>query len=173
MLSHRLKAKKSRITVTTPVSMNRCGSPCRFRKKDLETGKALSGARFAVYEWNQEQQNYVPYAAWPELVTAINGEAVSGKLYYQKKNEGKFRLQETQPPKNYFGDYVDGEKEKGLKFYDFRITAQNAGQSLELTNNGKQTGFVNTPQMASIAVKKNRRGLNRSQRFGGGCDISL
>lgn len=29
--------------------------------------------------------------AWPELVTAINGEAVSGKLYYQKKNEGKFR----------------------------------------------------------------------------------
>lgn len=87
-------------------------------------------------------------------MTAINGEAVSGKLYYQKKNEGKFRLQETQPPKNYFGDYVDGEKEKGLKFYDFRVTAQNAGQSLELTNNGKQTGFVNTPQMASIAVKK-------------------
>lgn len=126
----------------------------QIQKKDLETGKALSGARFAVYEWNQEQQNYVPYAAWPELVTAINGEAVSGKLYYQKKNEGKFRLQETQPPKNYFGDYVDGEKEKGLKFYDFRITAQNAGQSLELTNNGKQTGFVNTPQMASIAVKK-------------------
>ena len=96
----------------------------------------------------------MPYAAWPELVTAINGEAVSGKLYYQKKNEGKFRLQETQPPQNYFGDYVDGEKEKGLKFYDFRVTAQNAGQSLELTNNGKQTGFVNTPQMASIAVKK-------------------
>ena len=126
----------------------------QIQKKDLETGKALSGARFAVYEWNQEQQNYVPYAAWPELVTAINGEAVSGKLYYQKKNEGKFRLQETQPPKNYFGDYVDGEKEKGLKFYDFRVTAQNAGQSLELTNNGKQTGFVNTPQMASIAVKK-------------------
>ena len=126
----------------------------QIQKKDLETGKALSGARFAVYEWNQEQQNYVPYAAWPELVTAINGEAVSGKLYYQKKNEGKFRLQETQPPKNYFGDYVDGEKEKGLKCYDFRVTAQNAGQSLELTNNGKQTGFVNTPQMASIAVKK-------------------
>lgn len=126
----------------------------QIQKKDLETGKALSDARFAVYEWNQEQQNYVPYAAWPELVTAINGEAVSGKLYYQKKNEGKFRLQETQPPKNYFGDYVDGEKEKGLKFYDFRVTAQNAGQSLELTNNGKQTGFVNTPQMASIAVKK-------------------
>ena len=126
----------------------------QIQKKDLETGKALSGARFAVYEWNQEQQNYVPYAAWPELVTAINGEAVSSKLYYQKKNEGKFRLQETQPPKNYFGDYVDGEKEKGLKFYDFRVTAQNAGQSLELTNNGKQTGFVNTPQMASIAVKK-------------------
>ncbi len=126
----------------------------QIQKKDLETGKALSGARFAVYEWNQEQQNYVPYAAQTELVTAINGEAVSGKLYYQKKNEGKFRLQETQPPKNYFGDYVDGEKEKGLKFYDFRITAQNAGQSLELTNNGKQTGFVNTPQMASIAVKK-------------------
>lgn len=126
----------------------------QIQKKDLKTGKALSGARFAVYEWNQEQQNYVPYAAWPELVTAINGEAVSGKLYYQKKNEGKFRLQETQPPKNYFGDYVDGEKEKGLKFYDFRVTAQNAGQSLELTNNGKQTGFVNTPQMASIAVKK-------------------
>ena len=126
----------------------------QIQKKDLETGKALSGARFAVYEWNQEQQKYVPYAAWPELVTAINGEAVSGKLYYQKKNEGKFRLQETQPPKNYFGDYVDGEKEKGLKFYDFRVTAQNAGQSLELTNNGKQTGFVNTPQMASIAVKK-------------------
>ena len=49
---------------------------------------------------------------------------------------------------------MDGEKEKGLKFYDFRVTAQNAGQSLELTNNGKQTGFVNTPQMASIAVKK-------------------
>lgn len=126
----------------------------QIQKKDLETGKALSGARFAVYEWNQEQQNYVPYAAWPELVTAINGEAVSGKLYYQKKNEGKFRLQETQPPKNYFGDYVDGEKEKGLKCYDFRVTVQNAGQSLELTNNGKQTGFVNTPQMASIAVKK-------------------
>ena len=126
----------------------------QIQKKDLETGKALSGARFAVYEWNQEQQNYVPYAAQTELVTAINGEAVSGKLYYQKKNEGKFRLQETQPPKNYFGDYVDGEKEKGLKFYDFRVTAQNAGQSLELTNNGKQTGFVNTPQMASIAVKK-------------------
>ena len=126
----------------------------QIQKKDLETGKALSGARFAVYEWNQEQQKYVPYAAWPELVTAINGEAVSGKLYYQKKNEGKFRLQETQPPKNYFGDYVDGEKEKGLKCYDFRVTAQNAGQSLELTNNGKQTGFVNTPQMASIAVKK-------------------
>lgn len=126
----------------------------QIQKKDLETGKALSGARFAVYEWNQEQQNYVPYAAQTELVTAINGEAVSSKLYYQKKNEGKFRLQETQPPKNYFGDYVDGEKEKGLKFYDFRVTAQNAGQSLELTNNGKQTGFVNTPQMASIAVKK-------------------
>ena len=126
----------------------------QIQKKDLETGKALSGARFAVYEWNQEQQNYVPYAAQTELVTAINGEAVSGKLYYQKKNEGKFRLQETQPPKKYFGDYVDGEKEKGLKFYDFRVTAQNAGQSLELTNNGKQTGFVNTPQMASIAVKK-------------------
>ena len=126
----------------------------QIQKKDLETGKALSGARFAVYEWNQEQQNYVPYAAWPELVTAINGEAASGKLYYQKKNEGKFRIQETQPPKNYFGDYVDGEKEKGLKFYDFRVTAQNAGQSLELTNNGQQTGFVNTPQMASIAVKK-------------------
>ncbi len=126
----------------------------QIQKKDLETGKALSDARFAVYEWNQEQQNYVPYAAQTELVTAINGEAVSGKLYYQKKNEGKFRLQETQPPKNYFGDYVDGEKEKGLKFYDFRVTAQNAGQSLELTNNGQQTGFVNTPQMASIAVKK-------------------
>ena len=60
----------------------------QIQKKGLETGKALSGARFAVYEWNQEQQNYVPYAAWPELVTAINGEAVSGKLYYQKKNEG-------------------------------------------------------------------------------------
>ena len=126
----------------------------QIQKKDLETGKALSGARFAVYEWNQEQQNYVPYADQPELVTAVNGEAVSGKLYYQKKNEGKFRIQETQPPKNYFGDYVDGEKEKGLKSYDFRVTAQNAGQSLKLTNNGQQTGFVNTPQMASIAVKK-------------------
>lgn len=126
----------------------------KIQKKDLETGKALSGARFAVYEWNQEQRKYVPYAAHPELVTAVNGEAVSGKLYYQKKNEGKFRLQETQPPKNYFGDYVDGEKEKGLKSYDFRVTAQNAGQSLELTNNGQQTGFVNTSQMASISVKK-------------------
>lgn len=114
----------------------------------------------------------MPYAAWPELVTAINGEAVSGKLYYQKKNEGKFRLQETQPPKNYFGDYVDGEKEKGLKFYDFRVTAQNAGQSLELTNNGKQTGCQYTADGIDRG-EKNRRGLNRSQRFGGGCDISL
>ena len=115
----------------------------QIQKKDLETGKALSDARFAVYEWNQEQQNYVPYAAWPELVTAINGEAVSGKLYYQKKNEGKFRTSgNTAAEKTYFGDYVDGEKEKGLKIsMIFASLPRIAGQSLELTNNGKQTGL--------------------------------
>ena len=91
----------------------------QIQKKDLETGKALSGARFAVYEWNQEQQNYVPYAAWPEPVTAINGEAVSGKLYYQKKNEGKFRLQETQPPKTILEIMWTVRKKKGLKFMIF------------------------------------------------------
>ncbi len=123
-------------------------------KKDIETGKPLSEVPFSIYQWSDTKQEYVPYENLQEIKTDQNGAAKTERLYYSRENKGKFRLQEKKAKEYYFGDFAGQDSERGKKTYDFQITEQNAGQTLELTNTEKKNGFFNTPQKAAIAVEK-------------------
>lgn len=140
----------------------------RVKKIDSETGKALKGAVFAVYQWSEQEKQYVSFETADgkieELVTGEDGVAVSGRLFYQEDNQGKFRVQEKQPPERYFGDYREEDPQNGMKTYDFQVREENDGQILTLSNIENGEVFANTPKKAAIAVKKTGEVLQSAQK---------
>ena len=123
-------------------------------KKDIETGKTLPDVPFSIEQWDETIQDYVPYELEQQVQTDLMGTAKTEKLYYTRKNKGKFRLTEKKAPEAYFGDYKEENPQKGRKTYLFQVTQENNGKILELTNTDQKNGFFNIPQKAAIAVKK-------------------
>ena len=123
-------------------------------KKDIETGKTLPDVPFSIEQWDETIQDYVPYDLEQQVQTDLMGTAKTEKLYYTRKNKGKFRLTEKKAPEAYFGDYKEENPQKGRKTYLFQVTQENNGKILELTNTDQKNGFFNIPQKAAIAVKK-------------------
>ena len=68
-------------------------------KKDSETGGLLQGAVFTVYEWNSSLGRY-------DALGSLEYDRDSGYykkegILYKSSNEGKFKVEETSPPKGY------------------------------------------------------------------------
>ena len=63
---------------------------------DTTPEKPLAGAVFTIQQWDGKK-----YADYAKITTGANGEASTGWLYYTKKNNGKWRIVETQAPKGY------------------------------------------------------------------------
>mgnify|MGYP002230323788 CR=1 FL=1 len=76
-------------------------------KKDIETGKPLSEVPFSIYQWSDTKQEYVPYENLQEIKTDQNGAAKTERLYYNRENKGKFRLQEKKA-KEYYLEILPG-----------------------------------------------------------------
>ena len=78
--------------------------PLKIRKIDGNEGTDLTGAVFALYEYNAETGAFdgEPIA----FSTESNKEYTFGELQGTQKNEGRFLVKEVTPPKGYFGNFA-------------------------------------------------------------------
>lgn len=120
-------------------------------KKDSETGKAVAGAKFTVFRWSTDKNQYV---LQEEFSSGADGRGQSGKLYYTQDSQGRYKVEETQASEKYVGDYKGGEPEQGRNSYEFRISSDNAGQTLPIVNTDGGADFKNVPQKARLVIRK-------------------
>ncbi len=126
-------------------------------KVDSETLGRIEGATFTVYEYNKNTDKFEEYK--------INrkGDTITLKfqddrtyvssdwLYANRRNEGRFRIVETQAPEGYYGDYSNPATLEKVK-NDVVITADNNGNTVEITNG---VGiYSNTRVKGTISVDK-------------------
>lgn len=85
-----------------------------------QTDASLSDAEFTVYEYNRLTGDYDPYRYADRRVMKDTGDGsyLAGPLYYNGKNQGKFRLMETRSP---YGYTID----RNTNCFDFEITGEN------------------------------------------------
>ncbi len=131
-------------------------------KVDSETRKRISGATFTIYEWNKEKGAYEIYTKSNTLEFQGDRSYLSGWLYANRKNEGKFRIIETGTPNGYYGDYNNGNKKNN----DITISATNNGQTIKITNGNGE--YSNTRVKGTINVNKIDKETNRNLSQGDG-----
>lgn len=134
-----------------------------LQKRDNKEGQPITGAGFAVYEWNSIDEEYQPYQGTDTAVTG--GEEVwlvesdigtyesPVWLYYRPQNEGKFRIIEENTPEGFFGDYKDKDPENGKNVYDIQINEENTGSTVKISNdlNGN---FINQRVQGVLEIQK-------------------
>lgn len=80
-------------------------------KVDEDTGERLSGVKFDVLRYNQDTKDYELETAYQpgkiEVAQQPDGTYLSGWVYWNYQNQGKFYLVETQAREGYFGDWLD------------------------------------------------------------------
>lgn len=90
---------------------------------------------------------------WAEFYT-------SSEIYYNEENQGLFYLVERTAPNNYYGDWEGGAGSAGSMdgkvLYEFEVSEDNAGETLEITNGSgeSETLFVNDIVYGSISLTK-------------------
>ena len=82
---------------------------------DKETqNKIKSQAEYTIYEWNKEKEKYEESDV--KLPKQENLNYLSSNwLYYTKKNEGKYYIEQTKAAHGYYGDYDENKQKK--KYY--------------------------------------------------------
>lgn len=122
-------------------------------KADSETGKAIeNGAEFTVTAESGSLSEAVRFTKQSD------GSYLSSKIYYNESNQGRFYLQETKAPANYYGDWENESAEKTAGSnnnkvkYSFVADDSTQGQTLEITNEGSL--FTNTRVKGTIQVSK-------------------
>lgn len=107
----------------------------RIEKKDKNNPSVkLPGAQFTIYAWNG-----TAYGTKISTVTTnADGVAASGKLYYTKTNQGRFKITETKAPAGY--------KNSGWS-ETFQITKENRYQKLSYT-------VGNEPEPGRVSIQK-------------------
>ncbi len=128
-------------------------------KIDSETGNKTPGAIFKVYEYDATARNYnkeYKVNGQGEAVTLKQGEdgtyVSSAWLYANKKNEGKFRIIETQAPSGYYGDFTDANHTT-KRVNDIEITQAKDGTTIVISNNANNQ-YNNTRVKGTITVYK-------------------
>lgn len=122
-------------------------------KVDSETEKKIAnGAEFTVTAASGSLSKSVSFTK------QADGSYLSGKIYYNESNKGKFYVQETKAPGNYYGDWADesGTKTSGSNNnkvkYSFTVNSSTHKQTLKITN--KDNLFVNERVKGTINVSK-------------------
>ena len=122
-------------------------------KVDSETEKKIAnGAEFTVTAASGSLSKSVSFTKQSD------GSYLSSKVYYNESNSGKFYVQETKAPANYYGDWADesGTKTPGSNNnkakYSFTVSSSTHGQTLKITN--KDSLFVNERVKGTIHVLK-------------------
>lgn len=127
-----------------------------LKKVDSETGQQIAGdAVYEVYEWDTVTQQYIPYGGYNKYRVERNSDGTysvvndteygtefdtSRKMYYTRRNEGKFIIVETRAPSGYYGDWTDVEHPGtagtplGKRAYYIEITKANDGSVITLDN---------------------------------------
>ena len=128
-----LKSGGSGSTVTKDVTNTPTSIIITVTKKDKASKAVLSGATFTIKEWNSNTGKWVtPSAAHISdgkvtITTGSNGQAKTGKLYYTKINQGKWKIEETKAPTNYtlsssnnatYTCSANTDANKSVTFYD-------------------------------------------------------
>lgn len=124
----------------------------QIHKVEKNTGKNLSGAKFEVKEWNgKEYKIKKDVGNNGILVTDYHGDASTGKLYYTKTNQGKFRITEIEAPPEHINNHATK---------DYQITKKNAASIEPLfwkVENGEENpkGYISIQKMAVDSENKN------------------
>lgn len=142
-----------------------------IHKVDGATNKPLSGAEFAVYEWD----NTVTNGKWiPYMTAGVGGQKqvmvketskgtyrTNAALRYTTKNEGKFAVVETKSPTGYYPDYIPGYTPDGsaedrntdnLVLHPVTVVPGDSGDTL-VADAGKKT-FSNRALRQKIEIRK-------------------
>ena len=178
-----LKSGGSGSTVTKDVTNTPTSIIITVTKKDKASKAVLSGATFTIKEWNSNTGKWVtPSAAHISdgkvtITTGSNGQAKTGKLYYTKINQGKWKIEETKAPTNYtlsssnnatYTCSANTDANKSVTFYDTKsqgyIEVQKAPDegnndidltaTFEIWNNAKTTKLQ--------TLKTNAKGYKKS-----------
>lgn len=151
-------------TLTQTFSATVSNEPYKIRAKaikvDANTNNKLNGAIFTVYAWNGS--SYTPYIRNGTTVTLLrqsDNTYLSDWLYYNKSNQGKFRIIETTTPTGYIGDYNSSNQKR---VYDLTISSSNTNSTVTVSNasngtfqNSRVKGKINV----SIIDSETRRAL--------------
>ena len=80
-------------------------------KVDEDTGERLSGVKFDILRFNRDTKDYELDTSYQpegvEVAEQADGTYLSGWVYWNEQNQGKFYLVETQARRGYFGDWLD------------------------------------------------------------------
>lgn len=143
-------------------------------KQDAVTGGYLQGAEFTLYEWNSGTNTYevlcklndrgngyytMDGVSVKQEVETVEGtilQELAGKVRYTKKNQGKFKVEETRAP-----FYYMGHDPAGLTFTkEFNIRESQDPYAVQINGNTisyqyyAQFGAWNVPSKAELTVIK-------------------
>lgn len=146
---YKIEATNKNTVKAKAVKLNVENKPWDFsiqiHKEERNTKKNLSGAKFEVREWNgKEYQIKKDVGNNGILVTDYKGDASTGKLYYTKTNQGKFRITEIEAPLGYINNHATK---------NYQITKENAASTEPLlwtVDNGEENpkGYISIRKMA-------------------------
>ena len=122
-------------------------------KTDSETGEKIeNGAEFTVTAETGNLSEAVSFEKQSD------GSYLSSKIYYNESNQGKFYVQETKAPANYYGDWENESAEKAAGSndnkvkYPFSVDESTHGQTIRILNEGAT--FANERVKGNIQVNK-------------------
>jgi hypothetical protein len=146
---------KSGTSAKKAVKLKVSNTPWRIRVKihkiDKTTQKDLKGVEFTVYQWNGSK--YVKANAVGTsgvLTTNASGNALTGWLYYTKKNQGKWRITETKS----LDGYVTSNVSK-----DYQIKKSNAKDS---EDEALLWTVSNTPEVSYGYISVQKKVINNN-----------
>lgn len=121
----------------TNTSISNYTGTIRLRKSDIYTGELLEGAEFTVYQWNAANNSYEDDLEEKSILkyNSDTKEYCSDDLPVTEKNQGKFRIVETENPENYTGIYekeIVFEKKENTFYDEIVLNAENTPDTLPL-----------------------------------------
>ena len=150
-------------TVTVHLKNEPYKIKAEINKQDNQEYQPVTGAGFAVYEWNRQSGEYEPYQGTADAAsggkevwlqeTAPGHYETAEWLYYRPQNEGRFRIVEEVTPEGFAGDYIDGDPEKEKQAYDIQISEDNTETTVKITNS-PQGVFLNKRVQGIVEVFK-------------------
>lgn len=106
-----------------------------IRKKDVETGEALNGARFSL--WGFDGSSYSKKVA--DFQDRGDGSYICKNVEYTQTKDGRFLIREDAPPK-YYEEVYEWENEEDRKDYE-----EYGGREIHMNEDGFYSYHVSEP----------------------------